>query len=117
MQIIFSHNQCLRRMKLLFSLILVFSPRTVDLYAHYDESKLMKCYECEEYITENGHEFRREDKNDHDCRKLKKSSYGTSSTFEYSDKNVHGKALKTQAVCLFAESVGTMTETVVHTKK
>ena len=64
-------------------ILMIFYSRNVASYAYYDESTFLKCYECTEYITENGHEFLREEKNDRDCRKLKESSYGTQSKLQY----------------------------------
>ena len=93
------------------SLFLMFYSRNVASYAHYDESKLISCYECNEYITEDGQEFRLENKNDRDCRKLAESSYGTQSSLQFSNIFAKEKYRKIQANCLFAESVGTVTKT------
>lgn len=91
--------------------LLIFYSRNVAAYSFYDESKLISCYECTEYIFEDGHEFYREDKNDRDCRKLKESSYGTKSSLQYSNIFAKEKYRKIQANCLFAESAGTVTKT------
>ena len=91
--------------------------RNVASHAYNDESTFINCYECTEYMTENGHEFRREEKNDRDCRKLKKSSYGTQSRMQYSNIFAKEKFRKIQNNCLFAESVGTVTQTDFTSKR
>ena len=97
--------------------LLIFYSRNVAAYEFYGESKLISCYECIEYIIEDGHEFYREDKNDRDCRKLKESSYGTKSWSQYSNIFAKDKYRKFQANCLFAESAGTVTKTEFPMKK
>ena len=97
--------------------LLIFSTRNVAAYGFYDESKLISCYECTEYIIEDGHEFYREDKNDRGCRKLKESSYGTQSSLQYSNIFAKEKYRKIQANCLFAESAGTVIKTEFPMKK
>ena len=57
-------------MNVLLFLLMLYS-RNVAAYGFNDESKSISCYECTEYIIQDGHEFYRENKNDRDCRKLK----------------------------------------------
>ena len=92
-------------------LLLIFYLRNVAAYEFYGESQLISCYECIEYIIEDGHEFYREDKNDRDCQKLKKSSYGTKSSLQYSNIFAKEKYRTIQTNCLFAESAGTVIKT------
>ena len=96
---------------------MIFHSRNVASYANYDESTFINCYECIEYISETGHEFRREEKNDRDCRKLKESSYGTQSKLQYSNIYAKEKYRKIQNNCLFAESVGTVIQTEFPSKR
>ena len=98
-------------------LLLNFYLRNVAAYEFYGESQLISCYECIEYIIEDGHEFYREDTNDHDCRKLKESSYGTKSSLQFSNIFAKDKYRKVQANCLFAKSAGTVTITEFPMKK
>ena len=98
-------------------ILMIFYSRNVASYAYYDESTLINCYDCIEYITENGHEFRREEKNDRGCRKLKESSYGTQSKLQYSNIFAKEKYRKIQNNCLFAESVGTVIQTEFPRKR
>ena len=100
-------------MKVLF--LLIFYSENVASYADYDESTLINCYACIEYITD--HKFRRDEKNDRDCRKLKESSYGLQSKMQYSRVFAKEKYRIVQNSCLFAESVGTVTETDFSTKR
>ena len=98
-------------------ILMIFYSRNVASYAYYDESTLINCYDCIEYITENGHEFLREEKNDRGCRNLKESSYGTQSKLQYSNIFAKEKYRKIQNNCLFAESVGTVIQTEFSTKR
>ena len=91
-------------------LILILYPSNVKSYSKDDESKLISCYACEQYITENGKEFRREDKNDRHCRTLDEKVQSDTSTLQYSYATLKGNHIKRQTTCLFAESVGSLTE-------
>ena len=97
--------------------LMIFYSRNVAVYGYYDESKSITCYECNEYIIEDGHDFFRENRNDRDCRKLKESSYATHSSLQYSNIIAEEKYRKIQANCLFAESAGTVTKTEFPMKK